>query len=85
MAGDGQPWYIFRSRVALAAPGQFPSPHDDQPCGFAGLWETYRATDGQLVESCALITTAANTLVQPIHPRMPALLVDGAAQLKLGL
>ncbi|MCS6243930.1 MAG: SOS response-associated peptidase [Opitutus sp.] len=53
--------------------------HNDQSFAFAGLWETYRAPDGQLVESCALITTAANTLMQPIHHRMPAMLVDAAA------
>ena len=52
---------------------------DDQPFAFAGLWETYLSPSGQILESCALITTAANALMQPVHHRMPALLVEPAA------
>ena len=40
---------------------------------FAGVWD--RWTKGEsVIESCALITTAANALVAPIHGRMPVLL-----------
>lgn len=52
---------------------------EDQSFAFAGLWETYLSPGGQLVESCAVITTATNTLMQPVHHRMPTMLVDAAA------
>ena len=41
---------------------------------FAGLWDTWTAPDGSTVQSCALITTAPNELVAPVHNRMPAML-----------
>jgi putative SOS response-associated peptidase YedK len=44
------------------------------PFAFAGLWERWAASEEQLVESCAIVTTAANELVQPVHERMPVIL-----------
>ncbi|MDZ4779452.1 MAG: SOS response-associated peptidase [Planctomycetia bacterium] len=46
---------------------------DQQPFAFAGLWERWRGGDG-LVESCTIITTAANDLLRPLHERMPVIL-----------
>ncbi len=43
----------------------------------AGLWETWQAPDGSLVESCALLTTSANPALEAIHDRMPVLLAAG--------
>lgn len=40
---------------------------------FAGLWEHWQHEDRSL-DSCALIVTAANTLMAPIHARMPVIL-----------
>jgi putative SOS response-associated peptidase YedK len=36
---------------------------------FAGLWESWND-----IESCTILTTAANGLLQPIHDRMPVIL-----------
>ena len=47
---------------------------DDSPFAFAGLWEHWDGPDGQVIESCTLITTVPNDLVRPVHNRMPVIL-----------
>lgn len=43
--------------------------------GFAGLWEEWQPKNGgPPVLSCTIITTEPNTLVAPIHDRMPVIL-----------
>jgi putative SOS response-associated peptidase YedK len=42
--------------------------------GFAGLWTTKKADDGEILESCTIITTCPNELVAPVHDRMPVIL-----------
>jgi putative SOS response-associated peptidase YedK len=41
---------------------------------FAGLWETWQTVGGEAVESCCIITTSANAIMEPIHERMPVIL-----------
>ena len=47
---------------------------NQMPMPFAGIWDSWRAPDGQVVESCAILTTAANGAVGSIHERMPVIL-----------
>ncbi len=56
---------------------------DGQAFFFAALWEIWPALDCAPLETCALVTTAANPTVAPIHDRMPALLDTQAAHLWL--
>jgi putative SOS response-associated peptidase YedK len=44
------------------------------PMTFAGLWECWRAPDGGALKSFAIVTTAANDLLAPLHDRMPVLI-----------
>lgn len=58
---EKQPFYIYRQ--------------DGAPLALAGLWERWHSEEeGRDVESCAIITTSANTLVGRLHNRMPVIL-----------
>jgi putative SOS response-associated peptidase YedK len=50
---------------------------DSQLFAFAGLWERWH-NDETTIESCTIITTEANELLQPIHDRMPVILSPDA-------
>jgi putative SOS response-associated peptidase YedK len=45
---------------------------DGRPFGLAGLWERWGKGDAA-IESCTVLTTDANSLMQPIHERMPVI------------
>lgn len=47
---------------------------DGQPFAFAGLWEHWQNPNGEVIDSCTIITTEANETLQPIHDRMPVIL-----------
>jgi putative SOS response-associated peptidase YedK len=47
---------------------------DNRPFAFAGLWEHWDKVAGREVDSCTLITTVPNAIVEPIHQRMPVIL-----------
>ncbi|RME56459.1 MAG: SOS response-associated peptidase, partial [Deltaproteobacteria bacterium] len=49
-----------------------------EPFAMAGLWERWRAPDGEEVRSCTILTTDANEAIAPIHPRMPVILPRSA-------
>lgn len=40
----------------------------------AGIWEQWSSHDGSELETCSVLTTAANHLLETIHPRMPVIL-----------
>jgi putative SOS response-associated peptidase YedK len=51
------------------------SRRDGAPFAFAGLWERWTAPDtGEASDSFTIVTTAANALLAPLHPRMPVIL-----------
>jgi putative SOS response-associated peptidase YedK len=39
----------------------------------AGLWDQWKSPEGQIIESCTILTTSANSLVADLHDRMPVI------------
>ncbi|MBP9503087.1 MAG: SOS response-associated peptidase [Candidatus Promineofilum sp.] len=58
--GGKQPMYIHAADGGLMS--------------LAGLWEVWHAPDGGELETCTILTTAANGLMAPIHDRMPVII-----------
>ena len=65
---------------------------DERPFGFAGLWERWEGESGEVINSCAILTTEANEVLRPVHDRMPVILHPddygpwlGAEERELGL
>jgi putative SOS response-associated peptidase YedK len=60
-AGAKQPFYFYLTEKDVF--------------GFAGLYEEWLDKEsGELVETCAIITTGANEILEPVHDRMPVIL-----------
>ncbi|HVT81584.1 MAG TPA: SOS response-associated peptidase [Phycisphaerae bacterium] len=55
-----QPWFIYRA--------------DGDTAAFAGLWEHWQDPNGTEIETCTIITTVANEMMQRLHDRMPVVL-----------
>ena len=47
---------------------------DEHPFSFAGLWEEWKNSEGQKLETCTILTTEANEVLRPVHDRMPVIL-----------
>jgi putative SOS response-associated peptidase YedK len=47
---------------------------DLAPFALAGLWEEWHSPEGEVIESCCVITTTANAVLAPVHDRMPVIL-----------
>src|SRR5580765_300191 len=47
---------------------------DSSLFAFAGVWDRWRSPAGQVVESCSILTTAPNELLDGVHDRMPVIL-----------
>jgi putative SOS response-associated peptidase YedK len=58
--GKKQPFYIHL--------------HDRSLFAFAGLWERWQGAEGKTIESCTILTTTPNSVMEPIHDRMPVIL-----------
>ena len=47
---------------------------DEGLFAFAGLWDQWKGPDKRTIESCTILTTKANSLLEGIHDRMPVIL-----------
>src|SRR5215472_9933854 len=50
---------------------------DKKPFALAGLWARWVSRDGEVVESCTVLTTDAKGVVADLHDRMPVVLEPG--------
>ncbi|HVB07063.1 MAG TPA: SOS response-associated peptidase [Acidimicrobiales bacterium] len=50
------------------------APREGPLLALAGLWERWRHPEGAWLLTCTVITTRANSLMAPVHERMPVLL-----------
>ena len=83
-------FYEWQRRGGVRQPWLFGLRHG-APFAFAGLWEQWRIPEGtaltgslaernpgDAVETCTILTTAANETVAPVHGRMPVILPPDA-------
>ncbi|NNU79981.1 SOS response-associated peptidase [Halovulum dunhuangense] len=72
-AGKGkEPWYIH------------PAAPDDGVIAFAGVWQSWTAPEGKRLVTAAIVTTAANESLAPVHHRMPVIVAPEDWALWLG-
>jgi len=48
--------------------------NDRKVFAMAGLWEVWNSPEGDELRTCTIITTTPNSLMEPIHNRMPVIL-----------
>jgi len=80
-------FYEWRAAQGLAARGKQPyaiARADGAPLALGGLWDSWRGQDGKIVRSFAIVVTAANATMAPIHDRMPVILEEPDWPLWLG-
>ena len=56
---------------------------DRQPFAMAGLSEKWQAPNGEVLRTCAIVTTEPSPAVAGLHHRMPAILTPEAAEIWL--
>ena len=74
VAADG----FYEWQAAPRGPKQPFHVTTDRPFAFAGLWERWTPPQGDALETCTIITTAASAAVRPVHDRMPVMLAPEA-------
>lgn len=47
---------------------------DGKLFAFAGLWDAWKKPNGEILESCTILTTEPNSIVGEIHDRMPVIM-----------
>jgi putative SOS response-associated peptidase YedK len=66
-------FYEWKAAGKTKQPIRFTRP-DGKPFGMAGLWESWTSPEGEIIETCTVLTTEANDVVGPVHHRMPVIL-----------
>lgn len=67
-------WYEWQAGPAGKQPWHIAAADEANPLGFAGLWESWRAPDGAVLQSCTILTVPAAEAIAPLHDRQPLVL-----------
>ena len=70
MPADG--FYEWRKMGSVKQPYCF-EVGDGDLFALAGLWDEWTSPDGEVIESCTILTTVPNSLVSEVHDRMPVI------------
>ena len=54
-----------------------------EPFAFAALWESWKSPEGETINSCSILTTGPNKVMESIHDRMPVILSKEAEKIWL--
>ena len=65
-------FYEWRKQGGRSLP-HYISAFGGELLAFAGLWERWEYPGGEIIESCSILTTAANRFMRKIHHRMPVI------------
>ncbi len=65
-------FYEWKIERRLKQPYYF-SMKSGEPFGLGGVWESWRAPDGNILRTCCLITTGPNDIMTAVHDRMPVI------------
>lgn len=65
-------FYEWKAEGRVKQPYYF-SMKDGTPFALGGVWESWRAPNGDILRTCCLITTAPNEIMMPVHDRMPVI------------
>ena len=68
-------FYEWRNHGGRKQPHYF-SAANDRLLALAGLWAHWEFPGGKVLESCSILTTAANQFMRRFHHRMPVILSD---------
>lgn len=55
-------------------------PRDHKPFAMAGLWDVWTTPDGEVIDSCTIVTRAAEGSVAELHDRMPLVLPEASQE-----
>ena len=67
-------FYEWRREGRFRTPMRF-TLKSGQPFAFAGLWDRWLQPDGAPLHSFTIVTTSPNGLLEPVHNRMPVILL----------
>lgn len=77
-------WYEWKAMPDGTKQAHAFARRDGEPMAFAGIWESLRRPDGEILRTFAVVTTKPNAEAEAVHNRMPVALKEAQWPLWLG-